>query len=82
MGSVFGPVWLPDMRALTKSERARVAVIVRAIEADPQPDEAHKRPAPSPFKAGTFVAIYSGLAVRYAIEAAALRFYRVQRVER
>ncbi len=81
MGSVFGPIWLSDMRALTKSERARVAAIVRAIEADPQPDGVQKRAAPSPFKTGTFVAIYSGLAVRYAIEAEALRFYRVQRVE-
>lgn len=82
MGSVFGPVWLPDMRALPKDERKRVAAIVRSIEADPQADGAHKRPAPSPFKSGTFVAIYSGLAVRYALEAEGLRFYRVQRVER
>jgi hypothetical protein len=31
---------------------------------------------------GTIVAIYVGLAVRYAIEEDGLRFYRVQRVER
>lgn len=82
MGSVFGPVWLPDMRGLTKDERKRVAAIVRSVEADPQPDGVHKRPAPSPFRAGTLVAMYSGLAVRYVIEGEGLRFYRVQRVER
>ena len=81
MGSVFGPVWLSDMRALTKEQRARVASIVRAIEANPHPDGVHKRPAPSPFKSGTVVAIYARLAVRYAIEVDGLRFYRVQRVD-
>ena len=68
------------MRALTKSERARVVAIVRTIEAAPQPDGQHKRPAPPPFKAGTFVAVYSRLAVRYAIDADGIRFYRVQRI--
>jgi hypothetical protein len=82
MGSVFGPVWLSDMRVLSKEQRARVASVVRTIEADPHPDGEHKRAAPSPFKSGTLVAIYVGLAVRYAIEADGLRFYRVQRVER
>lgn len=81
MGSVFGRSGC-QIFALTKNERQRVAAIVRYLEANPQPDGIHKRPAPPPFKAGTFVAIYSGLAVRYLVEGEGLRFYRAQRIAR
>jgi hypothetical protein len=54
--------------------------MVREIEANPRPDGIFKRVAPAPFKAGTIVAMAYGLAVRYAIDADGLRFYRVLRV--
>ena len=54
---------------------------MREIEANPQPDGVFKRLAPSPFKAGTIVAVASGLAIRYAIDRDGLRFYRVQRLD-
>jgi len=52
--------------------------MVREIEASPHADGVFKRAAPPPFKAGTIVAVARGLAVRYAIDAGGLRFYRVQ----
>lgn len=81
MASVFGPVYLADLRALPKQLRMRAARMIREIEANPQPDGIFKRAAPPPFKAGTIVAIARGLAVRYAIDSGGLRFYRVQLVD-
>lgn len=78
MASIFGPVYLVDLRALPKPLRLRAAAMVREIEASPEPDGVFKRPAPAPFKAGTIVAIARGLAVRYAIDSGGVRFYRVQ----
>jgi hypothetical protein len=82
MASVFGPVFLSDLRALTKEQRGRVAVVVREIENDPKPDGVRKREAPPPFKPGMLVAVSRGFAVRYSIEPAGLRFYRVQLLQR
>lgn len=81
MASLFGPVYLADLRALPQSLRIRAAAIVREIEANPEPDGVFKRAAPPPFKAGTIVAIAHRLAVRYALDAGGLRFYRVQIVD-
>lgn len=81
MASLFGPVYLVDLRALPKHLRRRAGAMVREIEASPQPDGVFKRPAPPPFKAGTIVAISRGLAMRYAVEPDGLRFYRVQLVD-
>jgi hypothetical protein len=81
MPSVFGPVYLVDLRALPRRTRQRAAAIVREIEANPEPDGIFKRSAPAPFKAGTIVAVASGLAIRYAIDSDGLRFYRVQRLD-
>jgi hypothetical protein len=78
MASLFGPVYLTDLRALSARQRLRAAAMVREIEASPQPDGDFKRMAPPPFKAGTIVAVSRGLAVRYAIDSDGLRFYRVQ----
>jgi hypothetical protein len=78
MASLFGPVYLSDLRVLPRSLRLRAAAMVREIEANPEPDGFFKRAAPPPFKAGTIVAISRGLAVRYAIKSGELRFYRVQ----
>jgi hypothetical protein len=81
MASLFGPVYLSDLRALPKQFRMRAAAMVREIEANPEPDGVFKRGAPPPFKAGTIVAVARGLAVRYAIEPGGLRFYRVQVID-
>jgi hypothetical protein len=81
MASIFGPVYLVDLRALPKQFRIRAAAMVREIEANPQPDGVFKRAAPPPFKAGTIVAIARGLAMRYAIDSGGLRFYRVQIID-
>jgi hypothetical protein len=81
MPSVFGPVYLVDLRALPRRTRQRAAAIVREIEANPEPDGIFKRSAPAPFKAGTIVGVASGLAIRYAIDSNGLRFYRVQRLD-
>ena len=81
MASVFGPVYLVDLRALPPQLRVRASRMVREIEANPQPDGVFKRAAPPPFKTGTIVAISRGLAVRYAIDSGGLRFYRVQIVD-
>jgi hypothetical protein len=81
MASLFGPVYLADLRALPRELRVRAAAMVREIEANPQPDGVFKRAAPPPFKTGTIVAIARRLAVRYAIDADGLRFYRVQIVD-
>ncbi len=81
MASIFGPVYLTDLRALPKPFRIRAAAMVREIEANPLPDGVFKRTAPPPFKPGTVVAIARGLAVRYAIDSGGLRFYRVQLVD-
>jgi len=81
MASLFGPVYLADLRALPRDLRVRAAAMVREIEANPQPDGVFKRAAPPPFKTGTIVAIARRLAVRYAIDADGLRFYRVQIVD-
>ena len=81
MASFFGPVYLTDLRALSRPLRLRAAAMVREVEANPEPDGVFKRAAPPPFKPGTIVAIARGLAVRYAIDGGGLRFYRVQRVE-
>jgi hypothetical protein len=80
MASVFGPVYLADIRALPRHLRVRATAMVREIETNPQPDGVFKRVAPLPFKAGTVVAMAHGLAVRYAIEPDGLRFHRVLRV--
>lgn len=53
MASVFGPVYLADLRALSRQLRVRAAGMVREIEASPEPDGVFKRHAPAPFKAGT-----------------------------
>jgi len=82
MASFFGPVYLVDLRARPRELRVRAAAMVREIETDPQPDGVFKRAAPPPFKTGTIVAIARRLAVRYAIDADGLRFYRVQIVDR
>jgi hypothetical protein len=81
MPSGFGPVYLVDLRALPRRARQRAAAIVREIEANPEPDGVFKRPGPAPFRAGTIVAVASGLAIRYAIDRDGLRFYRVQRLD-
>jgi len=81
MASLFGPVYVADLRALPRDLRVRAAAMVREIEANPQPDGVFKRAAPPPFKTGTIVAIARRLAVRYAIDAGGLRFYRVQIVD-
>jgi hypothetical protein len=81
MPSVFGPVYLVDLRALPRRTRQRVAAMVREIEASPEPDGVFKRLAPAPFRAGTLVAVASGLAIRYTIDRDGLRFYRVQRLD-
>jgi hypothetical protein len=74
-------VYLVDLRALTRDLRIRAAAMVREIEANPQPDGVFKRAAPPPFKTGTIVAIARRLAVRYAVDAEGLRFYRVQIID-
>lgn len=74
-------MYLTDLRALPRSFRLHAAVMVREIEANPEPDGVFERAAPPPFKAGTVVAISRGLAVRYAIDAGGLRFYRVQLID-
>jgi hypothetical protein len=81
MASLFGPVYLADLRALPRELRVRAAAMVGEIEANPQPDGVFKRAAPPPFKTGTIVAIARRLAGRYAIDADGLRFYRVQIVD-
>jgi hypothetical protein len=78
MASIFGPVYLADLRVLPKRLRLRAAAMVRELEASPEPDGVFKRLAPAPFKAGTIVAVAHGLAIRYAIGGDGLRFYRVQ----
>ena len=78
MASIFGPVYLADLRALPKRHRLRAAIMVREIETNPEPDGLYKRPAPAPFKAGTIIAVAHGLAIRYAIDRHGIRFYRVQ----
>jgi hypothetical protein len=82
MGSIFGPVYLADLRALPKRLRVRAAAMVREIEASPDPDGFFKRRAPAPFKAGTIIAVAQGIAIRYAIDHDGLRFYRVQVIGR
>jgi hypothetical protein len=56
--------------------------MVREIEASPEPDGVVKRKAPPPFKGGTITATSGGLAIRYAIDAVGVRFYRVQHTRR
>ena len=63
MASLFGPVYVADLRALPRDLRVRAAAMVREIEANPQPDGVFKRAAPPPFKAGTIVAIARRLTV-------------------
>lgn len=82
MASLYGPLFLVDLRALPRDVRLRALAIVREIEASPEPDGVFKREAPLPFKPGTIVAVSGGLAVRYASDAGGLRFYRVQVVDR
>jgi hypothetical protein len=78
MGSVYTPLYLADLRAIPRNLRARIASIIRAIEADPQPDGVSRRNAPPPFKPGTIVAVVDGFAIRYTIDVQGLQFFRVQ----
>jgi hypothetical protein len=73
--------WSATARGRSSRPVIRAAAMVREIEASPLPDGVFKRAAPPPFKSGTIVAIARRLAVRYAIEADGLRFYRVQLVD-